>query len=239
MGGRHRRPEGQETTGTRGWVQPTAEKRAEWALEVARNPSSVDLSPEALLSAYANGAFPMAEPGSGRIHLYTCDPRCVFDLERFALPRATVRALRGSDLVIRCDTAFEQVMRSCAAPRRQDDRSWISEEMVCAYSALHALGHAHSVEAWRGDALVGGLYGVSLGGAFFGESMFVRPELGGTNASKACLAWLVGRMRERGFTLLDSQYANEHVLSLGAHEIPAAEYMRRLRVALDLDVSLG
>jgi leucyl/phenylalanyl-tRNA--protein transferase len=206
---------------------------------VARKPPSVDLSPEALLSAYANGAFPMAEPGSGRIHLYTCDPRCVFDLARFALPKATVRALRRSDLVIRFDTAFEQVMRSCAAPRRQDDHTWISEAMVHAYAALHALGHAHSVEAWRGGELVGGLYGVSLGGAFFGESMFVRPEAGGTNASKACLAWLVGRMRERGFALLDSQYANDHVLSLGAEEIAAADYLRRLREALDLDVSLA
>jgi leucyl/phenylalanyl-tRNA--protein transferase len=130
-------------------------------------------------------------------------------------------------------------MRSCAAPRRQDDHTWISEAMVHAYAALHALGHAHSVEAWRGSELVGGLYGVSLGGAFFGESMFVRPEAGGTNASKACLAWLVGRMRERGFALLDSQYANDHVLSLGAEEIAAADYLRRLREALDLDVSLA
>ncbi len=207
--------------------------------EMPRKPPSVDLSPEALLSAYANGAFPMADPETGRIHLYTCDPRCVFDLARFALPKATVRALRRSDLVIRCNTAFERVMRSCAAPRRQDDRSWISDEMVSAYVALHALGHAHSVEAWRGDVLVGGLYGVSLGGAFFGESMFVLPEAGGTNASKACLAWLVGRMRECGFTLLDSQYANDHVLSLGAEEIPAVEYMRRLREALERDVSLA
>ncbi|MBM4006538.1 MAG: leucyl/phenylalanyl-tRNA--protein transferase [Planctomycetes bacterium] len=206
---------------------------------MARNPPSVDLSPEALLAAYANGAFPMAEPGSGRIHLYTCDPRCVFDLERFALPKATVRALRRSDLVIRCDTAFERVMRSCAAPRRQEDHTWISEAMVHAYCALHGLGHAHSVEAWRGGELVGGLYGVSLGGAFFGESMFVRPDAGGTNASKACLAWLVGRMRERGFRLLDSQFANDHVLSLGAEEIAAADYMRQLREALALDVSLA
>ena len=206
---------------------------------MARNPPTVDLSPDALLSAYANGAFPMADPGSGRIHLFTCDPRCVFDLEAFALPKATVRALRRGDLVIRLDTAFERVMRSCAAPRRQEDHSWISEEMVRAYAALHALGHAHSVEAWRGDELVGGLYGVSLGGAFFGESMFVRPELGGSNASKACLAWLVGRMRERGFTLLDSQYANEHVRSLGAQEISAREYMRRLRAALEVDATLG
>ena len=206
---------------------------------MARPPAQTDLSPEALLSAYANGAFPMADPDSGRIHLFTCDPRCVFELDTFALPRATVRALRRSDLVIRLDTAFEQVMRACAAPRRQDNRSWISDAMVGAYARLHALGHAHSVEAWRGDELVGGLYGVTLGGAFFGESMFVRPEAGGTNASKACLAWLVGRLRERGFTLLDSQYSNDHVLSLGAVEISAAVYAHRLRAALELDVSLA
>lgn len=203
-------------------------------MEVARNPPSVDLSPEALLSAYANGAFPMAEPGSGRIHLYTCDPRCVFDLERFALPKATVRALRGSDLVIRCDTAFEQVMRSCAAPRRQDDRSWISEEMVRAYAALHALGHAHSVEAWRGDALVGGLYGVSLGGAFFGESMFIRRELGGDNASKLCLLELERRLLAGGYALLDSQEANEHMAQFGGEEIELDEYLSRLTCALEL-----
>jgi len=207
--------------------------------EMTRKPPTADLSPDALLSAYANGAFPMADPGTGRIHLYTCDPRCVFELDTFALPKATVRALRRSDLVIRLDTAFERVMRSCAAPRRQDDRSWISEEMVAAYAALHRLGHAHSVEAWRGDELVGGLYGVSLGGAFFGESMFVRPAAGGSNASKACLAWLVGRMRERGFTLLDSQYANEHVLSLGAVEIGASAYLARLHAALAVDASLA
>ena len=90
---------------------------------MTRKPPQADLSPDALLSAYANGAFPMADPDSGRIHLFTCDPRCVFDVERFALPKATVRALRGSDLVIRLDTDFERVMRSCAAPRRQDNRS--------------------------------------------------------------------------------------------------------------------
>ncbi len=205
---------------------------------MAPAPDQADLSPEALLAAYAHGAFPMADPDTGRIHLFTCDPRCIFELQAFALPRATVRALRRSDLVIRLDTAFERVMRACAAPRRQDSRSWINDDMVGAYARLHALGHAHSVEAWRGGELVGGLYGVTLGGAFFGESMFVRPEAGGTNASKACLAWLVGRMRERGFTLLDSQFSNDHVLSLGAVEISAAEYGRRLERALALPVRL-
>jgi len=201
-------------------------------------PDATDLSPESLLQAYANGAFPMADAQTGEVRLYTCDPRCVIPLESFALPKSAVRALRGGDLVVKCDTAFEQVMRACAADRDGEDSTWISESMVQAYVRLHALGHAHSVEAWRGDVLVGGLYGVSLGGAFFGESMFVRPALGGSNASKACLAWLVGRMRERGFTLLDSQYANDHVLSLGAIEITADEYLERLDAAVMLDVTL-
>ena len=135
-------------------------------------------------------------------------------------------------------TACERGRGGCGADRDGEDSTWISESMVQAYVRLHALGHAHSVEAWRGDALVGGMYGVSLGGAFFGESMFVRPALGGSNASKACLAWLVGRMRERGFTLLDSQYANDHVLSLGAIEITADEYLERLDAAVTLDGTL-
>lgn len=200
-------------------------------------PPDVDLSPAGLLQAYAGGAFPMADAGSGRVALYTCDPRCVIPLDRFRLPPATRRSLRRSDLVIRADTAFESCMRACAA--RRDGETWISEPMVHAYVTLHRAGHAHSVEAWRGDQMVGGLYGVSLGGAFFGESMFVRPEAGGTNASKACLSWLVGHLKRRGFALLDSQYANPHILSLGGEEIPAAEYLLRLDAALALDVTFG
>jgi leucyl/phenylalanyl-tRNA--protein transferase len=111
--------------------------------------------------------------------------------------------------------------------------------MQAAYGELHRLGHAHSVEAWRDGRLVGGLYGVTLGGAFFGESMFVRRDLGGTDASKVCLVHLVDRLRERGFTLLDSQFANDHVLRLGAEEIPADEYLRRLALAIALDATFG
>ncbi|MFM1830125.1 MAG: hypothetical protein RLZZ558_465 [Planctomycetota bacterium] len=203
----------------------------------AMPPPDADLSPTGLLHAYAQGAFPMADARSGRVSLFTCDPRCVIPLDRFRLPPGTRRALRRSDLVIRADTAFESCMRACAA--RREGETWISEPMVQAYVALHRVGHAHSVEAWRGGEMVGGLYGVSLGGAFFGESMFVRPEAGGTNASKACLAWLVGHLRQRGFALLDSQYANPHMLSMGGEEIPASVYLQRLGAALALDVQFG
>ncbi len=197
----------------------------------------VDLSPTGLLAAYAQGAFPMADARTGRIRLFTCDPRCVIPLEAFRLPGATRRAIRRSDFVIRQNTDFERCMRHCADRPRGESGSWISEELVRAYAQLHQAGHAHSVEAWRGSEMVGGLYGVSLGGAFFGESMFVRPEAGGTNSSKACLAWLVSHLRQRGFTLLDSQYANEHILSLGATEIPVEEYFERLEAAIALPVS--
>ena len=198
-------------------------------------PPQVDLSPAGLLAAYAHGAFPMADSRDGRIRLFTCDPRCVIPLEAFRLPPSTLRAVRRSDFVIRADTDFERCMRNCADRPRGDSGSWISEELVQAYVRLHQAGHAHSVEAWRGSEMVGGLYGVSLGGAFFGESMFVRPEAGGTNSSKACLAWLVSRLRERGFTLLDSQYANDHILSLGAVEIPVEEYLERLEAAIAIE----
>jgi leucyl/phenylalanyl-tRNA--protein transferase len=105
-------------------------------------PDATDLSPESLLQAYANGAFPMADARTGEVRLYTCDPRCVIPLESFALPKSAVRALRGGDLVVKCDTAFEQVMRACAADRDGEDSTWISESMVQAYVRLHALGHA-------------------------------------------------------------------------------------------------
>ena len=199
--------------------------------------SDADLSPESLLAAYAGGAFPMADVDTGVVEYYTCDPRCVIPLDAFRLPHTSQRAIRGSLLRMRADTAFEQVMRGCMLPRPGQERTWISESMVAAYCALHELGFAHSVEAWLDDKLVGGLYGVAIGGAFFGESMFVLRNAGAGNASKACLHWLVTHLKSKQFTLLDSQYSNPLVLSFGGVEIPASQYEAQLAAATDLDVA--
>lgn len=200
---------------------------------MARRRAEVQLDPETLLTAYANGAFPMADPDTGLIEYYQCDPRCVIPLdERFHVPKSLGRVVRSERFEIRTDTSFERVMRECATDRDEENRSWISDGIIAAYTKLHELGFAHSVEAWRDNELVGGLYGVSLGKAFFGESMFSRPTLGGRDASKVCLVALVGILRKRGFVLLDSQYANDHVLQFGAIEIPAGEYMAILEPAV-------
>jgi leucyl/phenylalanyl-tRNA--protein transferase len=199
--------------------------------------SDADLSPESLLAAYAGGAFPMADVDTGVVEYFTCDPRCVIPLDAFRLPHTSQRAIRASLLRMRADTAFEQVMRGCMLPRPGQERTWISESMVAAYCVLHELGFAHSVEAWLDDKLVGGLYGVAIGGAFFGESMFVLRNAGAGNASKACLHWLVTHLKSKQFTLLDSQYSNPLVLSFGGVEIPASQYEAQLAAATDLDVS--
>jgi leucyl/phenylalanyl-tRNA--protein transferase len=201
---------------------------------MARRRRDIDLSPETLLSAYASGAFPMADPETGRVHYYTCDPRCVVPLdERFHVPGSLLRRVRSGRFEIRCDAAFGEVIRACAVDRDAENRSWIGAPLIAAYERLHELGFAHSIEAYRDDRLVGGLYGVALGRAFFGESMFCRPDLGGTDASKVCLVHLVAELRRRGFLLLDSQYANDHVLRFGAIEIAARDYGRLLERALE------
>jgi len=165
----------------------------------------------------------------GRIGWFSPDPRAIFPLETFHVPSRLARVVRSGRFEIAVDTAFEQVMRACAI--REDDGTWISEDIVECYLALHRLGLAHSVECWRAGQLVGGLYGVHLGGAFFGESMFHRE----TDASKVALVALVDRMKRRSFTLLDIQWVNPHLLQFGAVEISRAEYLRRLRAALKRD----
>lgn len=150
------------------------------------------------------------------------------------ISRSLSRRTKSGRFRIAWDGAFDRVIAACASDRGGENRSWISKELQSLYLELHRLGHAHSVEAWRGDDLVGGLYGVAVEGAFFGESMFSRPDLGGTDASKVCLIALVDRLRARGFALLDCQYANPHILSLGAEEIPVEEYLRRLAHALSV-----
>ena len=189
---------------------------------------------ELLLSAYASGWFPMAVDG-GEIRWFSPDPRGIIPLETFHVPRRLARVVRKAPFRIEIDRAFESVMRACADAERdaEDPGSWISDEIVRSYCALHERGVAHSVEAWIGDRLVGGLYGVSLGGAFFGESMFHRE----TDASKVVLVALVERLRARGYTLLDTQWVTGHLEQFGAIEIPRSRYLRLLDASLRLDCS--
>jgi len=180
-----------------------------------------------LLHAYRSGAFPMAGP-SKEIAWFSPDPRALIPLdERFHIPHGLERTLKKQRFEIRINTAFEDVMRGCA----EREETWINDEILASYINLYRLGHAHSVEAWREGRLAGGLYGVAVGGAFFGESMFHRE----TDASKVALVGLVTRLRERGFTLLDTQWSTPHLRTFGTLEIPRAKYVRLLRSALELE----
>ena len=186
----------------------------------------MDLSPKMLLSAYTQGAFPMTDR-DGHTRWYTSDPRGVVPLDQFHIPSTLRQLLRKSPPVyeIRFNHDFEAVMRGCMEQRGD---SWISEELIRAYVRLHHLGFAHSVEAWKEGELAGGLYGVSIGAVFFGESMFHRRD----NASKVALVHLVQRLREREFELLDSQATTQHLRRFGCIDIPAEDYMKRLEAAL-------
>ena len=185
------------------------------------------LTPELLVRAYCAGIFPMGDSRHRQIRWYAPDPRAIIPLESFHVPRSLGRTIRRGTFDVRVNTAFGEVIRACAARRE----TWISAEIIRAYSELHALGLAHSVEAWQSGALAGGLYGVALGGAFFGESMFTRVR----DASKVALAALVERLRARGFVLLDTQFLTEHLARFGAVEIPRDEYLLLLRHALQLE----
>jgi leucyl/phenylalanyl-tRNA--protein transferase len=195
----------------------------------------IALTPELLLRAYAAGIFPMAETADDP-EVFWVDPeqRGVLPLDGFHLPRRLARTLRQDVFDVRCDAAFEAVVRGCAEPTPERPKTWINEEIVRLYAALHRLGFAHSVETWRGGELVGGLYGVALGAAFFGESMYSRV----TDASKVALAQLVARLRLGGFRLLDTQFVTEHLQQFGAVEISRAQYHRRLTAAIQLKAYL-
>ncbi len=186
------------------------------------------IDPALLVRAYREGIFPMALD-DGEIGWFSPDPRGIIPLDTFHVSTRLARVARSGRFEIRIDTAFEAVMRACG--ERPDDGTWISEEIVESYVALFRLGLAHSVEVWRKGQLVGGLYGVSLGGGFFGESMFHRE----TDAPKVALVVLVDRLKRRGFTLLDTQWVTPHLEQFGATEIPRAEYLRRLAVAVRKD----
>jgi len=190
----------------------------------ARRPTIRLIDPQLLLTAYGNGYFPMAEPKTGEIAWYSPDPRTIFELDGFKVPRSLRQTIRKGMVEVRLNQRFEEVVRGCANRRE----TWISEEIVRSYVRLHELGHAHSVEAWKNGALAGGLYGVAIGGAFFGESMFSLVR----DASKVALVALVERMKERGYVLLDTQYTTPHLAMFGAKEIPRAEYLKRLNRAI-------
>ena len=186
--------------------------------------------PSALLvSAYSSGWFPMAID-TGEIRWYSPDPRGIIPLGGFHVPARLGRVIRSNRFRIEVDRQFEAVLRACALTDRHDDDpgTWISPEIHASYVELHRLGIAHSVEAWENDQLVGGLYGVAIGGAFFGESMFHHAA----NASKVALAALVERMRARGFRLLDIQWVTPHLQQFGAIEIPRRKYLELLEDAL-------
>ena len=187
-----------------------------------------DLSPSRLLEAYRHGSFPWFNPGEP-ILWWSPDPRMVLIPGEFKTSHSLAKVLRNSAFEVRIDSAFEQVMRGCAAPRTGQQNSlpgtWISADMIAAYVALHNLGYAHSVEVWMADELVGGLYGVSIGRMFYGESMFSRVS----NASKIALAYLAGQLERRRFDMIDCQMHTPHLASLGARKIPRREFIDRLQ----------
>ena len=188
--------------------------------------------PESILHAYLNGFFPMGEE-DGTIHWIVSDPRFVLPIGGLHVPRSLARLDRRRPFEFRVDTEFRRVMELCAVGRPDENPAWILPRMIDVYTELHREGFAHSVEAWLGGVLVGGLYGVSIGGAFFGESMFSRRELGGANASKLCLLELQRLLVAGGYVLLDSQEANEHMAQFGGENIDFEEYRDRLAAAID------
>jgi leucyl/phenylalanyl-tRNA---protein transferase len=186
-----------------------------------------NLKPETILDAYRQGIFPWSE---NPISWWSPDPRGVLELDHFLPTRRLKRKMRSGKYTFTRDQAFAQVIRGCAEPRGEDNGTWLGPKLISAYERLHQLGHAHSVECWCGELLVGGIYGVACGGLFTGESMFSRVSDG----SKMALARLVEHLRERGFVLFDVQSTNDHTLSLGATDLPRDLYLMRLRKALAL-----
>jgi leucyl/phenylalanyl-tRNA--protein transferase len=183
------------------------------------------LDPETLLQAYSQGAFPMTDR-DGETRWYTADPRGILPLDQFHIPRTLRQVISQNRFEVRFNYDFVATMRACMTVRREG--SWISDELIRVYSQLHELGFAHSVEAWQNGEMAGGLYGVSLGAAFFGESMFHYQR----DASKVALVHLVQRLRERNYELLDAQATTQHLMRFGCVEIPANEYLVRLKRAL-------
>jgi leucyl/phenylalanyl-tRNA--protein transferase len=189
-----------------------------------------EITPEILLKAYAAGIFPMAEDEDDPT-LFWVEPRerGLIPLDGFHIGRRLARTVRSDVFEVRVDSDFDAVVEGCASPRQDRDRTWISERIRRLYGELFDLGHCHTVETYRDGRLVGGLYGVRLGAAFFGESMFHRER----DASKVALVHLVARLRRGGFRLLDTQFVTQHLSQFGAVEVPRREYKRLLAAALD------
>jgi leucyl/phenylalanyl-tRNA--protein transferase len=190
-----------------------------------------DLSPERLLEAYRRGIFPWPDRERGPLPWFCPDPRFVLYPSELRVSRSLRQRARSGRYEVRLDTAFADVVAACAAAPRPGQRgTWITRAMAAAYADLHALGWAHSAESWRGGRLVGGVYGVALGGAFFGESMFHRE----TDASKVALVALVGQLRRWGFRLVDCQMPTDHLARFGARAVPRARFLAELEDALAL-----
>ena len=187
-----------------------------------------ELTPELLLYTYSQGIFPMGHD-DGEIYWYDPDPRAIIPLDdNFHVPRSLARRIRQSGFEVRVDSAFRAVITACAEPNEDREYTWITPAIIDVYCQLHEWGYAHSVETWIDGELVGGLYGVTVGGLFAGESMFSRA----TDSSKIALVHLVERLRAGGFSLLDTQFMTEHLRRFGAVEIPRREYQRQLQSAL-------
>lgn len=194
-----------------------------------RNPNGLlaagaDLAPERLVDAYRRGIFPWSGDDEPMLW-WTPDPRMVLFLGELRVSRSLRRRLRGGGFTVTADTAFADVVAGCAEPRPDGDGTWITDEVAAAYAALHGFGLAHSIETWAGGALVGGLYGVTIGRMFYGESMFARES----DASKLALAFLVRQLARWGFEMIDCQMSTPHLASLGAREIPRREFVARLQ----------
>lgn len=195
-----------------------------------------ELSPPWLLDAYRHGLFPW--PLIHGIHepqWWSPDPRAIFELDGFHISRRLSQTLRSGKFTVTADRDFAGVIRGCATADDRRGHTWLTPEMIAAYEKLHELGHAHSIEVWQNEQLAGGVYGVSIDGLFAGESMFHRVR----DASKVALAHLIDHLRNRGYQLFDIQQLTEHTASLGAIEIPRAEYLRRLAAALEANVNFG
>jgi leucyl/phenylalanyl-tRNA--protein transferase len=202
----------------------------------SRETALIDITPEVLLKAYACGIFPMAESADDPA-LYWIEPehRGIVPLDRFHVPARLARTVRSDRFTVLVDRAFDRVLAGCAAPRVGRSRTWINDRIRLLYRRLYERRHCHSVEVYDGDSLVGGLYGVSLGAAFFGESMFHEAR----DASKVALVHLVARLRAGGFQLLDTQFVTDHLKTFGAIEVPRRQYHRLLEAALAAEANFA